>query len=214
MKLLAALSVLLIPCCAASSAHRVKVAHAGMIRIGDVEPETLAGVQELFDMRVRAGDRNILFRIDSFGGSIFDGLDFMQHVEDAKKRNNITVTCVVDTHAMSMGFVFLQDFCDTRLMTKRSVLLAHNGSARAAGTSEEMKRTAKFLEEISNALSEVCAARLNISVAEYKAKIQHADWVFGWEEALAVGAVDGVVNVSDLPPDFSLTPTGLFGSLF
>jgi ATP-dependent protease ClpP protease subunit len=177
---------------------------AGMIEIGDVTEDDLAPARAKFDERVAAGDKVVTFRLNSFGGSVFDGMDFIQYVENAKKVNGVHVQCVVDSKAMSMGFAFLQSFCDERLMTKRSLLLAHNSSTRAQGTAEEIENQVKFSRALDAALAEVCAKRLKMPVAEYKAKIAHSDWTMAWEEALQVGAVDGTVDEATLPPLFPL----------
>jgi ATP-dependent protease ClpP protease subunit len=179
---------------------------AGMIEIGAVTAEDLAPAKAKFDELVKAGDKTVLFRINSFGGSVFEGIDFLQYIENTKKTQGIHVQCVVDTKAMSMGFVFLQSFCDERLMTKRSVLLAHNSSTRLQGTAEEIEKALKFSRALDAALAEICAKRLHMSVAAYKKKIAHNDWTFGWEEALKVGAIDGTVDEDSLPALYPMEP--------
>lgn len=179
---------------------------SGMIEIKDVDEASLIPVTKKFDELVAQGDKTIMFRINSFGGSIFGGLDFIQHIEEAKKQNRIFVYCVVDTKAMSMGFAFLQSFCDERLMTKRSVLLAHNGSTMARGNSDQIEEARQMILALSEALAEQCAARLKISVKEYKAKIEKNAWTMAWEEALKVGAIDGTIDPMLLPPLHELPP--------
>lgn len=176
----------------------------GLIEIGDISEALVVPVLKKFDERVEAGDKTINFRIDSFGGDIFLGMDFIQHVEDSARRNDLHVKCYVDKAAMSMGLVILESICDERFMTKRSVLLAHNGSAGARGTADEMGQQVEFLRALNVAMSEVVGSRLKIGVEAYRAKIAHGDWVFTWEEALAVGAVDAVVDPRDIPVAYVL----------
>jgi len=198
---IALLAVLLAGCSAARAQTTLPPSSSGAIRVGDISHETVADIAQAAAKQIQAGEKELLFVIDSFGGSIFDGLDLIKFLELQKKRRGLTYTCVVDTSAMSMGFVFLQAVCDKRLMTKRSILLAHNGSGAVRGTAEELEKAASFLRALSDAMAELCARRLKITPAEFKAKIAHGDWVFGWEEALQVGAVDGVVDHADLPAD-------------
>jgi ATP-dependent protease ClpP protease subunit len=177
----------------------------GMIEIKDVDAESLAPAQAKFDERVAAGDTDIWFRINSFGGSIFDGMDFIQHIGDAKVASGkVHVTCVVDTKAMSMGFVFLETFCDSRYMTKRSLLLAHNGSTEVKGTVEQILSEVEFLKALNESLATTISDRLGMPVDEYKARVAGKDWTMSWEEAMRVNAVDSTINPDRLPPLFKL----------
>jgi ATP-dependent protease ClpP protease subunit len=186
----------------------------GMIDVLDVASSDLAPAQKKFDELVAGGDKVVMFRINSFGGSVFEGMQFIQHVEDAKRANGVHVMCVVDFKAMSMGFAFMQSFCDDRLMTKRSVLLAHNSSSGVKGNAIEQEEQLQISRALDAALAEVCAARLKMSVADYKAKIAFHAWTMAWEEAMAAGAVDNTIDQSMLPAPYKLdAPAGLNFSL-
>lgn len=172
---------------------------AGMIEITDFGDAELAPVLEKATELVDKGDKTLLFRINSFGGSIFAGMDLILAIEDLKKRG-VTVQCVVDFKAMSMGFVFLQSVCDERLMTKRSTLLTHNGSTSTRGTVEQIQEDAQLLAALNESMASTCADRLGMGLDEYKAKIAPGAWTMAWREALAVNAVDDIVDPADLPP--------------
>lgn len=176
-----------------------------MIELGDFTPAALLPAAQKFHERVMAGDREVLFRVNSFGGSVFAGLDLIQAVTDARARG-LRVRCVVDTKAMSMGFVFLQTACDERMMTKRSTLLAHNGvlNGLPIGSARELDEAREMLHALDDAMSAVCAARLHLSLPEYRAKLRRHAWVMAYEEALAVGAVDRIVDPLLLPPVYLL----------
>ncbi len=176
----------------------------GMIEIGDFSVEDLAPVQAKFDELVSGGAKVVVFRINSYGGSVRAGLDFIQAVDEARKRG-VRTECVVDYKAMSMGFVFLQAACDVRIMTTRSILLAHSASSDFdRGTAVEIANELAYLQALDRAMSELSAARLFISVEEYRAKTTGRDWTMTWEEALDVGAIDRVVDPMSLPPLYSL----------
>jgi ATP-dependent protease ClpP protease subunit len=170
-----------------------------VIEFGDVDDLNMGRAMRQFDRKVAQGERHIWFRVNSFGGSIFTGLDVIQHIELYKKLYAVDVTCVVDTKAMSMGAVFLESACDKRLMTKRSVLLFHNGSTGAEGTVEQIKEEAQILEALNYAMAEMSAARMNITVEQYREKIAKGAWTMGWKEALDVGAIDGTIEPADIP---------------
>lgn len=174
-----------------------------MIDVGAFSAQDLAPVRRKFAERVAAGDKVINFRINSFGGSVFDGLDLIQQVTDARARG-VWVRCVVDTKAMSMGFVFLQTACDDRMMTPRAVLLTHNGSTGAQGTVDDLEEAMQMVRALNDAMARVCAARMGMPLERYKAKIRRHAWTMSADEALAVRAVDRVVDPLLLPPSYSL----------
>lgn len=176
-----------------------------VIPIGDVSEGDLGPVQKKFDELTSGGAKLVTFRIDSYGGSIDAGMDFIQHVEDVKKRMGTRVQCVVDSRAMSMGYIILQSTaCDDRWMTRRSVLLAHQGSMQVQGTAESIRSALGRLEALNKALGEIATARLRISRAAYDEHVAHGDWTMAADEALDVGAVDGFVAPSDIPSPYTL----------
>lgn len=187
---------------------------AEMIEIGDFDRALLGPVQAKFDELVGRGDRLILFRLNSYGGSVFAGQDLILHVEEAKKRG-VRIQCVVDHKAYSMGAVFVESVCDERLATPRSTILFHNASTQAEGTANQLREDAEFLEALNAAMSLTVAQRIGMPVDEYRARIEKRAWTMGVEEALAAGVIDAVVQPLDLPPLAELPAPDLdFGSLF
>jgi ATP-dependent protease ClpP protease subunit len=185
----------------------------GMIEIRDINSADLYGPKTKMDELVKAGEKTLMFQINSYGGSIFQGWDFIQAVEQHKKKAKVKVVCAVDVKAYSMGFAFLQSFCDERLMTKRSTLLAHNGSTQVSGTSEDLENELQFMRALDIALAATCAKRLHMTPEEYAAKTKGKDWTMSWEEALKAGAVDGTVDEDDLPPLYDLPKQSTFNFL-
>lgn len=176
---------------------------APMIPVGNFEESEIVPAAQALMTQVADGERQVFFRIDSFGGSVWLGLKFIQLVDEARKAG-VRVSCVVDGKAMSMGFVFLQAACDDRWMTRHSVLLAHQGSSAAAGTAEELREAADILDSINTALAATCAERMGMSVQSFLARISKRAWVMASPAALRAHAVDGLVSASDLPPVLSL----------
>ncbi len=208
------LPLILLACASVSPASQGGYTPGRALNIEDVTKDDLAPVQKKFDELVAAGATEITFRINSFGGDVFAGMSFVQHVEQAKKVHALRIRCIVDHTAYSMGFVFLQSFCDDRLMTKRSTLLAHNASGGVRGNANDMEQSAEFLRALDFSLAETCAARLNMTVDEYRAKVAIKDWTFAWPEALKVGAIDGIIDVKDVPPVYELEPVQPLFRLF
>lgn len=178
---------------------------SGLIPIEDIDSMTLPGIRASFDSRVDAGDKVVLFRINSFGGEVFAGMDFIQHVEDAKHAHDLHIQCVVDSRAMSMGAAFLESFCDERLMTRRSMIMFHGAATAVKGKQDDIESELSEVRAMNESLGNMCAARMNISREEYAAHTAHQNWFLAADEALKVGAIDGFVSADDLPAPWNET---------
>jgi ATP-dependent protease ClpP protease subunit len=131
--------------------------------------------------------------IDSPGGSVDAGLKLVDVMRTAQ-RNGTKVTCIVDGWAASMAGYILQA-CDARYMTKQSAVMFHTVSVSFApgGNQWDVERFAQRMREINKVLAIFIAGRLRIPLAEYEDRVTDRDWWLGYEEALNVGAVDGVL---------------------
>lgn len=209
MRFLATLALLLVACAAPLRASASSYPSES-IPVGDIGRDELGPVVEKFDSFVARGDTHVLFRLDSPGGSIFAGLEFIQHVEQAKKLRPLRVSCVVDVMAASMAAVILESgVCDERLMTPRSIVLVHRGSIGTRGTVEEILEDADILEALNQAMAMTVAARIGMPLEEYEARVAKHAWTLGPREALQFHFVDAVVDPSDLPPVAVLPPPEL-----
>lgn len=131
--------------------------------------------------------RPVVIEINSPGGSIFEALRMQKAIE----RHDMPVLCVVDGMAASAAFVTLQS-CDMRLMTDRSVLMAHAASVRGVGgQSQELDNAARALNAIDRGMALHCAKRLDMSPDDYaKRTTGGLEWWLGLEDALKFKAVD------------------------
>jgi ATP-dependent protease ClpP protease subunit len=170
------------------------------IAVRDFDDANTEIVSRLAKRQLASGAPYLIFNIDSFGGSFFSGMELIKRLEDLKAKAGVKAVCIVDVKSMSMGFLFLQSrVCDIRLMTKRSMLLAHGGSSQVRGTAQEIEQGLAFIRVLNAAAAEIESARLNISMEEFLRRIEGKDWIMGWREALEVGAVDGIIDDADLP---------------
>ena len=188
--------------CSAHAASERKFPE-GMIELSDIHEDELAPAVKKVEELVAAGSKEVMFRINSYGGAVFDGMEFIQAIEEHKKAG-VRVICVVDFKAYSMGFAILQAVCDERLITKRSTLLAHKVSSGVKGNADAIEEELQSLRAWDLALAELCADRLKMSTEAYQEKVSRGDWTLAWKEALEVGAVDGVIDPKRLPPVYKL----------
>jgi ATP-dependent protease ClpP protease subunit len=130
----------------------------------------------------------IVIEWNSPGGEVDSGFLLGKAIEES----TVPVVCVVDGQADSMAFWLLQS-CPVRLMTKRSYLMIHEASVGAGGKIEDIENARDLLSVLNRGMAEHIAGRMCVPVDEIVARVHGRDWWMGWQEALQVGAIDGVV---------------------
>ena len=154
-------------------------------------------IQEMDKIKASGTVKEVWFKINGPGGDVQPGNDLIDAIEQL---GPIKSVCVADHEAYSMD-AYILEHCDVRMMTKRSLLLFHEALAQTTGNAHQLRKTASFLEKISNALAEDAARRMGMPIKAFKAKIYNTEWVLGWEEALQVNAIDAVLeDPKDFPP--------------
>lgn len=201
-------AVCLVVCCASISPTRASTPppgrFSGAIHIQDVTDAHMKAAIGKIKELVNNGDREIFLKINSFGGSVFAGYFFIQEIEELRKTHHIKVTCAVDVKSYSMGFALLQTICDTRLMTKRSTLLAHNASTSSEGNANQLESDLLFLRALDRSLAEMISKRLGMTAEAYMDKVRTGDWTMTWVDATAAKAIDGTIEPADIPAVYEL----------
>jgi ATP-dependent protease ClpP protease subunit len=170
-----------------------------MIPVGPIGYDDLSPTIDAIAKRLEAGDTSILLQLNSPGGSVYAGLDFIAVLDELHK-SGIRIQCVVNTRAFSMAAVILQA-CDDRYITPRSTILVHNASVSdVSGNAHELAEIVQILNALNKSMAQLVSARIGMPLAEYEERIRDGAWTMASGEALRVGMVDEVVNARDLPP--------------
>lgn len=128
-----------------------------------------------------AGGRDITVRVNSYGGSIFEG--FAIHNQLARYKGEVTV--LVDAVAASAASVIAM--AGRRIvMPRNAFLMVHNAWTLAMGDHREMARSAALLERISSAAASLYAARTGRERDDVQAMMDAETWL-GAEDALSEG---------------------------
>lgn len=173
------------------------------IFVGDFDEDHIIPAALQFQELVQNGAKEVVFRVHSFGGSYFLGMDFIAFVEDLKKREDVRTICLVDSRSMSMGLLFLESgACDVRLMTERSVLLTHKTSAGCQGNSNAIRECLGELNAIDEATDRMVSARIGMPLKEYRRRIATGAWTLAASDALKFHFVDGLIDASEVPPNY------------
>jgi len=151
--------------------------------------ETLAIMSQV----TRGGAKAIIIEINTPGGEVESGFRLSKAIEESP----IPVICVVDGMSASMGMYILES-CQVRLMSKRSSLMVHEaaiGVGEFSGPAVQWQTIADLLKAINKGMAEHLAKRMHLTAPQILDIIRGgAQWWFGWEEAIRVGAVDSAVD--------------------
>lgn len=151
----------------------------------EVDPDSVA---RLMDQIQRSDAKELVFYIDSPGGSVIDGLQLIDVMKASGKR----FVCVANS-AASMAFSIFQQ-CDKRLITSHAILMQHMGSYGLQGPAPHNATLAKMAEKLFAELVAMDAARLGITPEQLYAKTRDDYWLFA-KDAIKDKAADGMVGV-------------------
>ena len=154
------------------------------------------GVQAADVVEALAGIKgDVEVHLNSPGGSIFDGLaiyaTFRQHPG--------TVSMVVDGLAASAASFIAMAAAPGKLqVTPNGTMMIHEGSGICFGDAKDMADMAEVLDEASENIASIYAARAGKSAAEYRALMKAETWAVG-KKAVALGLADSVRDLPDAP---------------
>lgn len=156
---------------------------------GEVNGQTVAKAQTEILNLVRSVPANkpIFLVLDTPGGSVFAGLDFIDFIKGlGRKIHTITI------FAASMGFQFVQNL-DNRYISPNGVLMSHRASGGVKGQFDgEIEQRYKLIKNVIDRLDAIASKRLNLGVKEYKELIKDEFWVNGFN-SLKSSSADEIV---------------------
>jgi ATP-dependent Clp endopeptidase proteolytic subunit ClpP len=135
--------------------------------------------------------KTITIRINSVGGSIFDGLA----IYAAIKAHTATVNCKVDALAASIASVIAMAG-DKITVAKNAFMMIHNGMVMAFGDAADLRKEAETIDKLTNKIAEIYAGRSGKPVDEIKAKMDAETW-FDASECKEYGLCDDIGDDDD-----------------
>jgi ATP-dependent protease ClpP protease subunit len=103
---------------------------------------------------VKAGNKEITIQLNSGGGLMNVGMDFVAQMKGAQQRG-VKFTCIVDNHAMSMALIIFSE-CDTRYATFGSKIMWHS-IARSGNMRLNVFKASKLMAYLAAKNEEVWA---------------------------------------------------------
>lgn len=128
----------------------------------------------------------ITVRINSLGGSVFDGLAIYNLLRDHVGG----VTIKIDGVAASMASVVAM--AGTRVvMSESALMMIHNPNSEVAGEASDLRNMAQVLDQVKNSLVAAYQRKTNLPPNKIAAMMDAETWMSA-TEALALGFIDAV----------------------
>lgn len=146
--------------------------------------DATAFVADLADLDVQ----EIQLRVNSPGGSVYDGVAIM----NALKRHKAKVVASVDGLAASAAS-FIIMAADEIQMGPGAEVMIHDAWSYAGGNAEQLIDEAAHLDRISNSIAGLYASRAGGTSEEWRDAMKAESW-YSAEEAVAAGLADSVTG--------------------
>ena len=159
---------------------------------GPVSAKSVAEAQaKLLKMSYKLKKDDVIYLVlDTPGGSVFAGMEFIDHLRAVPQRIQ-TVTLF----AASMGFQIVQNM-DKRYITRSGTLMSHRARGGVQGQFDgELETRYKMVKRAINYLDAIASKRMDISLEDYRKLIKDEYWVHGFD-ASQDKAADEMVNLN------------------
>lgn len=160
--------------------------------IGDWDISAADFVRELRELEKTYSRINV--RINSGGGSVFDGFAIFNAMRNSKAH----IETYIDGVAASMGTVIALGGKRVH-MSKVAKFMTHRASGGAYGNADEMRQTAELLEGLENSIAAIYASKTGLTVDEAKGKyLNNNDNWLSAQQALEAKIVDGIYDADPI----------------
>jgi len=132
-----------------------------------------------------AAGKDILIRLNSPGGSAFDGIAIYNRLLAYKEEFKAKITVRVDGYACSAASVFPLA-ADEVIMGAGTMYMIHEASTWTGGTKGTFRSQADLLEKLEDGIIDIYATKANVSRDEIREKVDAETW-FSAREAVEIG---------------------------
>lgn len=137
----------------------------------------------------QAGDRDIVVRINSPGGDVWDGLAIYNMLRSAKGK----VTTVVEGLAASAASIVAMAGDDVSIYPSAQLMI-HSAWTIAMGNADDFREAADVLDKIDGTLAEIYSSKTGRPAEEFK-QIMSKDSYYNADESLELGLVNSIVDL-------------------
>ena len=145
------------------------------------------------------GNADITLRINSVGGSVFDGLA----IYNTLRSHNGYVNIKIEGLAASISTVIAMAG-DSIEMSENGFFMIHNPFGKSAGEAGDMRKTADLLDKIKNEIIEIYSKKSNLSAEQLSNMMDKETWLSS-QEAVEFGFVDNITEAMKVAASFDLS---------
>lgn len=151
---------------------------------------TAKSISKELDAAIAAKEKEVTVRINSPGGSVFEGIA----IYNAIANSALEVTTIVDGIAYSMGAIIA--LAGNKIqMAKNATMMIHNVSGGVYGNANDLRGALEMMEKLDNSLAISISDKTGLSVDEVKSKwLDFVDHTLSADEALKDKLIDSIVE--------------------
>jgi len=132
-----------------------------------------------------AGTNNLVIRLNSPGGSAFDGIAIYNRLMNYKNETGAKLTIYVDGWACSAASVIAMA-ADELIMGLGAMIMIHEASSGIWGAKGDFRREADLLEELEEGIIDIYMTKATVERKEVRKKVDAETW-FGASKAIEIG---------------------------
>ena len=159
----------------------------------EIDDNTVDMVSIPLIMTDKESSEPITIYLNTMGGSVFDGFNLANIIENLKS----PTTIIVLGYAYSMGMYFLMAGKNKPNITRKcynfSTGLMHGGSSLIQGTASQVKDYYRFAERFDQKVEDFVLSHSNFTKDEYD-KIERHELYLTAEDMLEKGLVDEIIQ--------------------
>ena len=163
--------------------------------IGDYGTSAKNFIQDLKS----AGDKNITLRMNSVGGSVFDGLAIYNVLRAHKGHVNVKI------EGLSASIASIIALAGDKIeMAENGFFMIHNPFGKSAGDAEDMRKTADLLDKIKQELVSIYASKTELTNEEISNMMDEETWLTS-QEAKDMGFIDVITEPIKVAASFNFS---------
>lgn len=157
--------------------------------------DSYTSAKDVDDALNEANGKDVLIRLNSPGGSAFDGIAIYNRLVAYKEQHKAKITVRVDGYACSSASVFPLA-ADEVIMGAGSMYMIHEASVGLWGTKGDLRAQAELLEKLEDGIIDIYQTKTNISREELREKVNNETW-FNSHEAVELGFATSTIVTKD-----------------